>query len=221
MNETCARKSGAAGLSSSSFSRTTGRHATNSISSGSTADARDLTGLISDARAGDEEAFAAIVARFQSLVHRTAQGVVRDPDDAADVVQQTWLILFRNLGTIENPDALPGWLATTARREAVQVLRRRSRNLRLDEQVLAHLPDTAEGPEAYVVRQDLQERVRLALQQLPRDRALLLLRVVAHDQPYREVADAIGRPLGSLGPLRARYLRQLLSRFEECGGTAA
>ena len=50
-------------------------------------------------------------------------------DDAADAVQNTWLRLLENLTKIDHPEALPGWLATTARREALGVLRRRTREI--------------------------------------------------------------------------------------------
>ena len=60
------------------------------------------------------------------------------------MVQNTWLRLLENLTKIDNPEALPGWLATTARREALGILRRRGRTvLTRDEDLGVDLADPA------------------------------------------------------------------------------
>lgn len=181
----------------------------------------DLAALVAAAQSGSERAFAVLVARFERLVRSAARQVLQDPEDAADVVQHTWLTLFTQIGTIQNPDALPGWLATTARREGLRVMRLRAATLPLNEQALHQLEDTAEDPETQAVRKDLGRRVQRALKQLPPHKVVLLLHVVAYGQPYSGAARALGRPRGSLGPLRARYLHDLRVALEECGATAA
>lgn len=181
----------------------------------------DLTVLVADAQSGSEKAFAELVAQFEPLVRSVATKVLPDPDDAADAVQNTWLTLYTHIGTIRVPGALPGWLATTARREALHVIRGRAATLLMNERVLHQFEDSAEGPEAHAIRKDLGQRVRRALEQLPPHKVLLLLHVVAYGQPYSEAARALGRARGSLGPLRARYLHDLRIALEECGGTAA
>jgi RNA polymerase sigma factor (sigma-70 family) len=184
-------------------------------------DGTDLAALVAAAQSGSERAFAVLVARFERLVRSAARQVLQEPEDVADVVQHTWLTLFTQIGTIRKPDALPGWLATTARREGLRVRRLRAATLPLNEQALHQLEDTAEDPEAHAVRKDLGRRVHRALEQLPPHKVRLLLHVVAYGQPYAEAARALGRPTGSLGPLRARYLHDLRVALEECGGTAA
>lgn len=184
-------------------------------------DEPDLAALVAAAQSGSERAFAVLVARFEHLVRFAARRVLQDPEDAADVVQHTWLTLFTQIGTIRKPDALPGWLVTTARREGLRVMRERAATLPVDEQALHHLEDSTEDPEAHAVRKDLGRRVQRALEQLPPHKVVLLLHVVAYGQPYSDAARALGRPRGSLGPLRARYLYDLRVALEECGATAA
>src|SRR5436309_2184233 len=92
----------------------------------STSRANELVSLVAAAGAGDADAFAALVARFEPLVHKVALDVTRHPEDAAEVVQQTWLVLFYKIKSIRIAEALPGWLRTTARREAFRLLRERS-----------------------------------------------------------------------------------------------
>ena len=61
--------------------------------------------------------------RFSGLVWATARAHRLSSADAADVVQTTWLRLVENLDRIREPEALGGWLATTARRECLRLLR--------------------------------------------------------------------------------------------------
>ena len=49
--------------------------------------------------------------------------MLRSDADVDEAVQRTWVLLLRNADRIDDPRCLPGWLATTARREALAVLR--------------------------------------------------------------------------------------------------
>jgi RNA polymerase sigma factor (sigma-70 family) len=80
--------------------------------------------LVAAAAAGDQQAWDALVDRYASLLWSVARSYRLSAPDAADVVQTTWLRLVEHLGQIADPDRLPGWLATSARRECLRVLRR-------------------------------------------------------------------------------------------------
>jgi len=165
--------------------------------------------LLAATTEGDEVAFAVLVTRFQDLVVRTALRVTRSRDDAEDAAQQTWLSLFEHAAQIQSPEALPGWLTTTVRREGLRLVSRRERTLPLDVAALAQVPDPGDGPDLQAERHETAQQVNQALDQLPLSAAQLLVQLVGLARPYAEVSRELGRPMGSLGPLRARYLRQL------------
>ena len=71
---------------------------------------------------GDPEAFSEIVTQYAGLVHFTCHRVLDDADKAADVAQETFLQLLRNVGRIS--ESLPGWLQRVATRLAIDRLRR-------------------------------------------------------------------------------------------------
>ena len=82
-----------------------------------------VTPLVESARMGDSEAWNTLVERYLPLVSGViARHRLRD-SDAADVNQTVWLRLVEHLNDLREPEALPGWLATTTQRECLRVLR--------------------------------------------------------------------------------------------------
>jgi len=85
------------------------------------------------AAAGDEEAWRALVARFDHMLRAIVRGYRLAPADADDVVQTTWIRAYRNLDRLNEPAAVGAWLAITARREALRTLQRGVRELPAEE----------------------------------------------------------------------------------------
>jgi RNA polymerase sigma factor (sigma-70 family) len=162
-----------------------------------------------------------LLERFAPVVTGIALGVTRDPHDAQDVVQETWLRVFLLISQVRDPVCFPGWVTTTARREALRLVRQRRR---IDpgraDQAEGDVASADPGPEDLVERDDRDARVRRAMARLPRDRAALLVETVVRRRPYAEVSQTLDRPTGSLGPLRARYLDQLRAELTKVGVTS-
>jgi DNA-directed RNA polymerase specialized sigma24 family protein len=77
--------------------------------------------LVTRARAGDQQAWNALVERYAPLVWSICRRYQLGGADASDAGQNVWLRLVDQLGKIRDPAALPGWLATTTRRECNRV----------------------------------------------------------------------------------------------------
>lgn len=171
----------------------------------------ELRRLVAAAGAGDADAWDALVDRFTSLLWSIARAHRLDPADAADVVQTTWLRLVENLGRIEDPDRLAGWLATTTRRECLHALRRTGRERpAVVEDSLAAVPAPGDPLDAGLLREERDAELWRLFETLP-DRCRRLLRILAASPPpgYAEVAAALDIPIGSIGPTRARCLSRL------------
>jgi RNA polymerase sigma factor (sigma-70 family) len=82
-----------------------------------------VTELVTRARNGDNQAWEAIVERYAPLIWSICRRHRLGNADAQDVAQRVWLQLVDQLDRLRDPAALPGWLATTSRRECGQVLR--------------------------------------------------------------------------------------------------
>jgi len=170
----------------------------------------EMRSVLAAASRGDQAAWDAIVQEFSSLLWSIARGFRLDSTDASDVVQMTWLRLVENLDRITEPEALPAWLATTVRRECLQLIRRTGRQRIGGQAADLDLPD----PDSPVDRRILLDERDAALWRKVAELSetcLRLLRVLmATPRPrYPEVSAALDMPVGSIGPTRQRCLRRL------------
>jgi RNA polymerase sigma factor (sigma-70 family) len=173
--------------------------------------------LLPRASGGDLEAWEEIVCRYGGLVAATVRSCRLQNNDALDAVQMTWLRLTENAHRVQFPERLGTWLATTARRECLRILRDRGKlaSAPLDINTVA---DSSVGPEQHVIDMDTTQMLRdLVAELTPRKRNLLQALYTDNPRPYAEIARAIGIPVGSIGPTRARALRQLRRLGNEYG----
>lgn len=176
-------------------------------------DGAPLAELVDRAGCGDPQAWRDLVGRFANLVWSVARSHRLDHADAADVCQTTWLRLAEHLGSLREPSRLPGWLATTARRESLRVIAGRRREMAgaLPD---GPDPDPAAGPETLVLIGDRDTRLWRAFDELPqRCQQLLRLLATEPDLSYAEVGVVLGIPVGSIGPTRGRCLESLRRRL--------
>jgi len=174
-------------------------------------------------RAGDEAKVGELVGLVTPILWHTARAQRLDRELAEDVVQSVWLALVRSAGTISDPQAILQWLIVSTRREAWRVVKRADRDEPRDIEEHELVSTTDAQPEEQVLRADADSRVWLHIAQLS-ERCQALLRVVAFaDRPdYASVAEALGMPVGSIGPTRGRCLaklREQLSNDPEWGSS--
>ncbi len=184
--------------------------------------------LVKAAAEGDEAAWRAIVERFSGLVWAVARGFRLGQADAGDVYQTVWLRLAENLRRIQNPDQLGAWLATTARRESLRVVRVRRRDVPMEDAALADFLPADEGSPELATLEAEQARLEAhrakqmwrAFRELSARCQQLLRVLMATSRPsYAEAAAALDVPVGSIGPTRARCLQQLRRRIGEVSGS--
>jgi RNA polymerase sigma factor (sigma-70 family) len=175
------------------------------------ADRADRLGeCLERARNGETGALAGAVRELNPLLWHVARAEGLTAEESADVVQTAWLELLRRLHDIRSPRALTSWLITTTRREAWRT-RDRSRQQRPDAAAwLDAVPDPGPGPGERLLSEERDSALWRHFQQLP-ERCRTLLRILAQaSRPdYAAVAEALGMPVGSIGPTRGRCLAKL------------
>lgn len=175
------------------------------------------TCLVEHAAAGDEHAWQGLVDEFGGLVWAVTRAHRLGDADAGDVTQTTWLRLVEHLSLLKDPERVGAWLATTARHECLGVLRRSAR-------LVAHgddLPEPADDAPTHDTALLTQERDatlwRAFAHLSERDRALLRMLMADPVPSYEEIGAALGMPIGSIGPTRARALQRLRREVERLG----
>jgi RNA polymerase sigma factor (sigma-70 family) len=171
-----------------------------------------VTDLVARAGNGDELAWAALVERYAPLIWSVCRSYRLTRADSEDVAQVVWLNLASQVGRIRDPDAIPAWLATTARRECIRVRRATERScpggFALDTDAIPD--DQGVTAEQELLAAERHTALREALARLaPGCRQLLTLLIADPPVPYAEISVRLGISVGSIGPTRARCLEKL------------
>ncbi|MCO1654455.1 RNA polymerase sigma factor [Pseudonocardia humida] len=168
--------------------------------------------LLALAGQGDDRAWAEILRRYGDLVRGVTRSFRLQDADARDAEQRTWLRLLENLAAVRDPDRLGGWLATTASRECLRILREGRGTVVSG---MDAVPAPVDDVEQRVVDADTAARLWDIIGGLPpRGRTVMRALFGGEARPYAEVSRITGIPVGSLGPTRARVLDQVRARFE-------
>jgi RNA polymerase sigma factor (sigma-70 family) len=166
---------------------------------------------------GDQAAWIRLVDEFSPLVGSITRGFRLDAHTQADVAQTVWLRLAEKSSTIRDPERVAGWIARTAWNESLLVSRR-SRRTSPAEWVDDTVDPVALSPEEWAVDGDTIERVLGAFGRLS-EPCQQLLRLLCQVPPldYAQIAEIMGRPIGSIGPTRARCLDRLRRELAAAG----
>jgi RNA polymerase sigma factor (sigma-70 family) len=184
-------------------------------------DAATVSRLVRAAASGDHAAWDALVDEFGGLVWAVARAYRLSDADAADVAGATWLALVENLERLRDADRVGAWLATTARRESLRVLRRAQRQVPTGDELAEDQADAADLA-GDLMTAERDAALWRAFDRLPaRDRALLRLLVADPPPSYEEISAALQMPIGSIGPTRARSLERLRRELARDGLVAA
>lgn len=163
---------------------------------------------------GSEGAYETLLSRFQQPVYNLALRLLCDPSDAADVVQEVFLKVFRNVGHFRGQSSLKTWIYRITVNEAHNqrrwFFRHRQREVGLEEEpeearsMAQVLPDGSQSPFDYVFDRERQNMIEDALSKInPTFREVVVLRDIA-DLSYDEIADVLQL---SLGTVKSRILR--------------
>ncbi len=172
--------------------------------------------LVTGLKAGSEEAFAQLIEQYHQSLYSLIARSLRDPADAADITQEVFIKVFRNIGRFNGDASLRTWLYRIALREASNQRRWWSRHKRQELTIDsshtvsesydygysiclgAILADQRDSPFDCAVQQEARERIETALQQLPEAyRTVVILREI-EGFGYEEIADILDVNLGTV-----------------------
>src|SRR5580704_402332 len=160
---------------------------------------------------GDEAAFEALVRKHGPMVLGVCRRVLRDPHDAEDAFQATFLVLVSKAAVIRSPATLGNWLYGVAYRTALHA-RRAATKRRAKE---AAVPTRTETPEASWA--ELLPVLDRELEQLPEKYRAVIVLCQLQGKSRREAALLLGCPVGTVASRLARGLASLAKRLTRHG----
>jgi RNA polymerase sigma factor (sigma-70 family) len=169
----------------------------------------ELSSLVSAAKSGDNLAWSRLVGRFDQMLRSVARSYRLSSQDVDDAVQATWVQLYEHVESVRDTSAVAAWLATTVRRQSLHILQRRVREHLTDEPELM-VADEARAADEALIEGERRLVLTRALSTLP-DRQRKLMTLIASERApdYKEIGAALGMPVGSIGPTRARCMARL------------
>ena len=185
--------------------------------------------LIQLAKTGDLTAFNRLIAENQTRLFNTAFRIMGDSSDAADATQEALISAFRKLHSYRG-GSFKAWLSRIVTNACYDELRRRKRRpavsmdelgsetIQPDETADGFLPSGQEGPEAAAMRGELADAIQDCLDDLPDEFRVVAVLADVQGYGYQEVAQVVGKPLGTIKSRLARArarLRDCLQAYRE------
>jgi RNA polymerase sigma-70 factor (ECF subfamily) len=157
--------------------------------------------LVDAARRGDREAFRTLFERYNRRAYALALGVVRQPDDALDVVQEAFIKAHKHLDRFEGTSSFYTWLYRIVMNLAIDQLRKQKRTTELNEEADEDglLPQLLGGnPGRALMDKEIRARIDAALSALSdHHRAVLVMREL-EGLSYAEMAKVMGCSKGTI-----------------------
>jgi RNA polymerase sigma-70 factor (ECF subfamily) len=188
----------------------------------------DEQALIAAAQQGSLPAFNKIILHYQSLTYNVAYRIMGESDGASDATQDAFVKAYQRINQYRG-GSFKAWLLRIVTNTCYDALRARKRRptVSLENEIEGEesdpdydprLIDTAERPEAFVMRKELAGVLQVAIGQLPADQRTALILSDVEGMDYQEIADAMGTALGTvksrLSRARAKMRDLLLAHGE-------
>jgi len=162
---------------------------------------------------GRKEMYAVLVQRYQDILYRHALRMVAEPDEAADIVQASFIRGFERLESCRDPERVGAWLFRINANQCRDYLKDlRRKNVRLDERTA--LTGDAENPEGVAQRGELMNRIKAAIDRLPTDEREAFVLKHIEGLAYKEMAALLGTSIPAL-KMRVHRARESLQGLLE------
>lgn len=164
--------------------------------------------LVDRVKRGETRAYEPLVLRYRRAAMLVALQVLPDHHAAEDVVQDSFVIAFRRLGSLRDGSKFAAWLARIVRRQAFRALRRQWPTVPVES--MSQAPTVPEDPQ-----RDGCERLIERINRLPIHERLVVTLHHLDGHPVGEIAEMTGRPVGTV----TKQLSRAMARLRRWAGT--
>ena len=183
--------------------------------------------LIARLRASDLAAFEELVAHFERPVYSLCFRLLGDAEEARDAAQETFLKVYKGLGSFRAESGLKTWIYRIAINQAMNQQRwwrrrHRDETISLDisrgdsDMTLGNsLPGKAESPEALAIASERERRIMRALGEVKREYRIALILREIEELSYEEIAEALSVSIGTVKSRIARGREEMRRRVKD------
>ena len=179
--------------------------------------------LVDAFKNGDEKAFEIIIYRYKHRLTRLAWSVVHNEDDAMDIVQESFIKVYRKLHSFQGTSKLYTWLYRIVMNHSIDYVRKRPSAVIVSVDEMLHEPasrDKSMRPDINLLNKELNKKIFEAVDKLPeKQKKAVILREV-EDLSYNEIAEIMSCTVGTVMS-RLYYarekLREILKSYVEDG----
>jgi RNA polymerase sigma-70 factor (ECF subfamily) len=169
----------------------------------------ELNDLLARTAKGDKRAYADLYAALETPLYRFVRSKLNDPFEAADLVHEVFLEVWRSAGRFEGRSSVKSWVFGIAFRKAMDV-HRKSRRIDYSDSI-PEVEDDAPNAEACLVASESRTHVRACLETLKPDHRTAIEFAFFEDLSYKEISEISGVPEGTV-KTRVFHAKKLLMR---------
>ncbi|TDQ75323.1 RNA polymerase sigma factor [Sphingobacterium yanglingense] len=170
--------------------------------------------LLTDLRADSYEAFYAIYNELGPIIASKLLQIVKDPNIAEDLHQETFLRLWASRGQIPKESNLKAYIFTIAKNLSIDFFRKIAKDRKLQREIFQHLTITYEHVDALIQSQENAEIFQQILNLLPPQRKQVFLLIKMEGKSYQEVADFYGVSLSTIKDHMAKAMKLVKTQLK-------
>lgn len=174
--------------------------------------------LVERTKSGDLDAYGEIVRRFQDMAYGYGYSILGDFSAAEDAAQESFIQAYRELASLREPEAFPGWFRRIVYTQCAMIARRnRVATVPLDE--VAEVSSTAAGPHELVEQSEMRDRVLGAIRALPEHERVVTALFYINGYSHNDIAGFLEVPLSTvksrLHTARTRLKKRMMDMVSE------
>lgn len=165
---------------------------------------------------GKKELYREIVIRYETKLLRYATYLLRDEDEAADVVQSAFVKAYINLQGFNTKKKFSSWIYRIVHNEAINAIKKKHKEISLDDNDwVKNIADDQESAEEEISREQAQEVLRQHLADMPVTYSEPLELFYIEEKSYEEISDILHLPMGTVGTRISRGKKALKKIYEK------
>ncbi|HEY4552714.1 MAG TPA: RNA polymerase sigma factor [Bacillaceae bacterium] len=166
---------------------------------------------------GDKQAYAHIINKYKNPLYATVVRMVKNPQDAQDLVQEAFIKVYSQLGKYERKSSFSSWLYRVAINHCMDEFRKKHNRLQHVEMNEEKAPNT-EHPEVVFLKKEKNRQLEKLIRTLPEEERWIILLRYVNELSYAEISELTGIPVSHVRNKLHRAKKKMRETVKREGG---